>query len=231
MAETLYLGTAALSGAWMALAVLEQLSVHFEKHHLTPYASYFPPWAIIFFAPVFLYCRNKNYWLRKHRVYDTKTAAVYAHSEPVFGLDWLLEMINAIKVNNVLQVWHSAFSRVGSSTFWHLATGRWIIFTCEPENLKAILATRFDDWPIGGVRQKSTEITLGPHSIFSSNGKQWQTARALIRPSFTRNQLADLKCQDRHVERFLAKIPRDGSVVEMQNLLYCFTMDSATDFM
>lgn len=231
MAETLYLGTATLSGAWMALAVLEQLSVHFEKHQLTPYASYFPPWAIIFVAPVFLYCHNKHYWLRKHRVYGTKPAAVYAHSEPIFGLDWLLEMINAIKVNNVLQVWHSAFSRVGSNTFWHLATGRWIIFTCEPENLKAILATRFDDWPIGGVRQKSTEITLGPHSIFSSNGKQWQTARALIRPSFTRNQLADLKCQDRHVERFLAKIPRDGSVVEMQNLLYCFTMDSATDFM
>ena len=231
MAETLYLGAATLSGAWMALAVVERLSVHFEKHHLTPYASYFPLWPIIFVTLVFLYCRNKHYWLRKHRIYGTKPAAVYPHRDPILGLDWLFVILNAIRANRLLEVWHKSFAHVGANTFWHLTTGSWIMFTCEPENLKTILSTRFEDWILAGVRKQSTAKTLGPHSIFSVNGKEWQDARALIRPSFTRNQIADLECQDRHVESFLARIPRDGSVVELQNLFYLLTMDSATDFM
>lgn len=214
----------------MALAVIEKLSIHFEKQPLTPYAAYLPLWPIIFVTPVFLYLRNKHYWLRKQRIYGTKPAIVYAHREPILGIDWLLDMVKAIKDNQLLEVWHERFAHVGN-TFWHLSTGSWMVLTNEPENMKAVLSTNFEDWPIGGVRQKTTLLTVGPHSIFSVNGKEWQNARALIRPSFTRNQIADLECQDRHIERFLDRIPRDGSVVELQNLFYLLTMDSATDFM
>ena len=103
--------------------------------------------------------------------------------------------------------------------------------TNEPDNVKAMLSTQFDDWPIGGTRLQTTTLALGPHSIFSENGAEWARARALIRPSFVRNQIADLECTDRHVDNFLRRLPRDGSAVDLQTLLYMFTMDVSTDFM
>lgn len=139
-------------------------------------------------------------------------------------------MLKAIKGGTMLDVLQEMFTSVGT-TFWHLAAGSWVLITIEPENLKAILATDFEDWPIGGAKKTGLMMTAGAHSIFALNGKEWQHARALIRPSFTRNQIADFECQDRHIERFLDRIPRDGTVVELQNPFYLFIMDSATDFM
>jgi hypothetical protein len=227
--ETLHLGAATLSGAWMALAVAEKLSAQFTKAPLTNYADCIPLWPIIFAAPIFIYSRSRHYWLRRQRIYGTEPAAVYPHRDPL-GVDFMLNMVKAIKEHQLLETWNEMFARLGP-TFWHQATGSWAILTIDPDNLKAVLSTKFQDWVIGGVRQKSLLLTIGPHSIFAVNGKEWQTTRALIRPSFTRNQVADLECQDRHVERFLARIPKDGSTVDLQSLLYLLTMDSATDFM
>lgn len=228
--ETLHLAVVTLSGAWMTLAVAARLSDHHKLAPPVSYASYFPLWTIILVAPIFLYCRKQHYWLRKHRIYKTRPAPIYPHLDIVYGLDWLLDMVKAINNGTILHVLHERFTAVGT-TFWHLATGSWTLITIEPENMKAILATNFDDWPIGGAKQTGLIMAAGSHSIFSVNGKEWKQARALIRPSFTRNQIADLECQDRHVERLLRKIPKDGTVVELQNLFYLFTMDSATDFM
>ncbi|KFH42854.1 hypothetical protein ACRE_063890 [Hapsidospora chrysogenum ATCC 11550] len=57
----------------------------------------------------------------------------------------------------------------------------------EHQLLETVLSAKFQDWVIGGVRQKSLLRTIGWRSVFAVNGKEWQTARALIRPSFTRN--------------------------------------------
>lgn len=103
--------------------------------------------------------------------------------------------------------------------------------TNEPENVKAILSGQFSTWPIGGVRLRASVTAIGPGGIFSVNGEDWHRARALIRPSFVRDQIADLECTDRHVESFLRRIPRDGSSVDLQGLMYLFTMDVSTDFM
>lgn len=228
--EALHLAAATLSGAWMALAVAERLFARHEQAPFTSYASCLPLWTIIIVATGFVYCLKQHYWLRKHRIYQTKPAPIYPHRDPIYGVDWLLDMVKAIKNGTILDVLHERFAAVGT-TFWHLATGSWVLITTEPENMKAILATNFDDWPIGGARKTGLVMTAGPHSIFSVNGKEWQQARALIRPSFTRNQVADLEIQDRHVERFLHRVARDGTVTELQELFYLFTMDLATDFM
>ena len=163
------------------------------------------------------------------RIHGCQPAAVYPHIDPIMGSDWIIHTAKHLKAGTLLEAWHEHFRY--NSTYWSQSFGSWNITTIEPENVKALLSSHFDVWIIGGLRLKTVLTALGPHAIFSVNGKDWQDSRALIRPSFVRNQIADLACTDRHVDNFLARVPIDGSVVDLQDLFYEFMMDVSTDFM
>lgn len=227
--EALYLGITVLAGGYSVWFFAERLWLHSTGAHLT-YAPTDSAWLAVVAVPLFLYARRRHYWLRRMRIHNTEQALVYPHWDPILGIDLLLTVVKALKENRVLEYWDGLFQTLGP-TYWQLVSGQWMLFTNDPVILKALLSTQFEDWPIGGLRQKTTLLTLGPHAIFSVNGKEWQEGRALIRPTFVRNQIADLECQDRHVERLLNRIPGDGEAVDLQELLYLFTMDTATDFM
>jgi cytochrome P450 len=228
--EALYLSIAVLAGSYSAWFFAERLWLHSTGAHLTPYAPADSPWLAVAAVSMCLYAWHQHYWLRRMRIHNTKPAAVYPHWDRILGIDMLLVVLKALKENRLVEHWDGLFRTLGP-THWQLVTGQWMLFTNDPVILKAILSTQFEDWPIGGLRQKTTLLTLGPHAIFSVNGKEWQQGRALIRPTFVRNQIADLECQDRHVERLLEKIPGGGETIDLQKLLYLFTMDTATDFM
>lgn len=54
---------------------------------------------------------------------------------------------------------------------------------------------------------------------------------ALVRPSFARAHVADLETFESHIQHLIAKIPRDGSTIDLQPLFYQLTLDSATEFL
>lgn len=57
------------------------------------------------------------------------------------------------------------------------------------------------------------------HGIFTSDGAKWEEARALVRPNFVRNQVADLEAFEQHFQNMLTLIPRDGKTpVELKPL-------------
>ena len=102
--------------------------------------------------------------------------------------------------------------------------------TIEPENVKAVLATKFQDFSLGKMRRDVFMPIFG-HGIFDTDGAAWERSRALIRPNFVRQQVADLEMFESHVEHLLGHIPRDGSTVDLQPLFFSLTMDSATQFL
>ena len=155
---------------------------------------------------------------------------VFPHRDWLFGTDFLFESLEALKQNRLLDLTTDRFRRLGS-TYYCVALGSWLCMTDEPENIKAVLSTKFDDWPIAGPRLLAVLPVVGKKSVFSSNNHDWQHARAMIRPTFVRDQVADLKCFDRHISHLIAHIPKDGSVVDLQRLVQAMTMDSSTDFM
>lgn len=108
--------------------------------------------------------------------------------------------------------------------------GEKIIVTCEPENIKAILATQFKQFDLPPQRMKGVGDIFG-HGIFTNNGKAWEESRGLLRPNFTRSQVGDIETFEAHVSKLIARIPRDGSMVDMQELFFMLTLDSATDFL
>lgn len=105
-----------------------------------------------------------------------------------------------------------------------------MINTIEPENVKTILSTKFEDYRLGERRAKILIPVLG-HGIFDTDGKAWERSRALIRPSFTRQQVADLDTFETHVSHLINAVPRDGGSVDLQELFFSLTMDSATEFL
>ncbi|KAK4043786.1 glycosyl hydrolase family 76-domain-containing protein [Parachaetomium inaequale] len=150
---------------------------------------------------------------RKNRVFPTVSAAEKAGA------------------HTLLDLYSSRFASCGT-THYTIALGRWLLMTNEAENIKTILGTNMDDWPIDGPRLLSTLPVLGPDSIFTSNGEAWHRARAMLKPSFVRDQVADLQCFDRHIKNLLAAVPAaDGVTFDIQALLFDMAMDSSTDFL
>ncbi|KAM0414617.1 hypothetical protein ACHAPT_013536 [Fusarium lateritium] len=228
--EQAYLLSVQLGALYILLTLVQHFVLQPSGLHVVPVTLSHPLWVATLVTPVVLYLRSKYYWLHWMRVHDAKPAPVYPHRDRLLGTDWIVDMSKAMSSHSVLQVWDGLFSSLGN-TFWAKNVGVWIIMTNEPDNVKALLSSQFEAWHIAGVRQTAMVLALGPRAIFSVNGHAWHDARAMMRPSFVRNQIADLECTERHVEAFLNRIPRDGQAVDLQELLYMFTMDISTDFM
>lgn len=121
-----------------------------------------------------------------------------------------------------------------------------IIMTTDPENIKAVLATQFHDYGWSGPQYSyalAKNQTLGKgqnfhdtwfeflgDSIFSTDGKQWQESRALIRTQFMKDRIADLHTFERHLTHLFTKMPLDGSPMDITDLVFRFTLDTGTDF-
>lgn len=69
------------------------------------------------------------------------------------------------------------------------------------------------------------------NSIFTTDGQEWHASRQLIRPQFLKERVADLHTFERHFIHMMNYIPKDGGMVDMKDLFYRFTLDSATDFL
>lgn len=77
-----------------------------------------------------------------------------------------------------------------------------LIVTRDPENVQAILATHSQDWDVGEHRVASWTPLVGK-GVFTTRGDEWHTARALVRPHFRKDLVADLDCFERHVDRMM----------------------------
>ncbi|TFK35037.1 cytochrome P450 monooxygenase pc-3 [Crucibulum laeve] len=106
-------------------------------------------------------------------------------------------------------------------------------FTCEPEHIKAILATQFDNFEKGPQFQEQMKAVLGT-GVFNSDGEMWKFHRAMTRPFFSKDRISHFDIFDRHAADALGQLRarlREGHPVDIQDLASRFTMDSATEFL
>jgi cytochrome P450 len=112
---------------------------------------------------------------------------VDGYSGPL-GLAFFVRIYSAAKKGRRLQLHGSLFQQYGVYTLKQHIPGRDILFTIEPENVKAILATQFNDFGMGH-RLEMFDPLLGD-GIFNADGHKWSHARTLLRPQFTRDQVS-----------------------------------------
>jgi cytochrome P450 len=124
--------------------------------------------------------------------------------------------------------------------------GRRIVFTADPENIKAILATQFSDYGKGEPFHREWKEFLGD-SIFVTDGKVWQASRQLLRPQFSRERVSDLHTFETHLQTLFKAIANGGALngpdhnvdieagngkpLEISDLFFRFTLDASTSFL
>ncbi|KAK2462353.1 hypothetical protein APHAL10511_005659 [Amanita phalloides] len=150
-----------------------------------------------------------------------------------FGLGILKENLNALARHEYFgEVWFKRSQRFGW-TFNVRVFAENRIFTSEPENIKAILATQFNNHGKGRalIYQLSSLFGLG---VFSSDGDIWKFHRAMTRPFFTKDRVSHFDIFDRHAQEAISHLKArlaQGFPVDIQDLASRFTMDSATEFL
>ncbi|MCJ1396235.1 hypothetical protein MMC18_009124 [Xylographa bjoerkii] len=160
---------------------------------------------------------------------DCKPPPKYPLRDPFFGIDGIRDALRAAKAKTFLEEKRGHYQQYGNTFSSRLSTLS-IISTIEPENIKAVLSTKFEDFEVGSPRKNAFSPLLG-NGIILCDGQQWERSRAFLRPSFSRSQVGDLATLEVHVQNLVKAIPYDGTAVDVAELFLRYTADVTTDFM
>ncbi|TRM60069.1 cytochrome P450 [Schizophyllum amplum] len=105
--------------------------------------------------------------------------------------------------------------------------------TIEPDHVKAILATQFDDFDKGPVVYDSFKSLLG-NGVFSTDGDMWKFHRTMTRPFFNKDKISHFDNFDRHADNIIRLAKEriaEGYPIDFQDMVARFTLDSATEYL
>ncbi|OJJ84707.1 cytochrome P450 [Aspergillus glaucus CBS 516.65] len=145
-----------------------------------------------------------------------------------FGIPGFIRLTRAAKEKRWVDFIAEQYDNYGY-TLGQRFLSRRLISTIEPENIKALLATQFGDFSLG-TRHREFYPLLGD-GIFTLDGAGWSHARGLLRPQFTRDQVADLELLDDHIRNLVGLIRENSGSFDIQRLFFLLTIDSATHFL
>ncbi|TEA12492.1 Cytochrome P450 52A13 [Colletotrichum sidae] len=162
------------------------------------------------------------------------------------GIDFIFKAVRGTMTHRNAEFWTDMLSKVKGWTGEKRILGMRIVFTADPENIKAILATQFSDYGKGEPFHEEWREFLGD-SIFTTDGDQWHASRQLIRPQFIKDRVSDLQCFESHIQTLFKAIANggalegeghvvdmgavDGKVLDVSDLFFRYTLDVATDFL
>ncbi|OAL64260.1 n-alkane-inducible cytochrome P450 [Trichophyton rubrum] len=173
--------------------------------------------------------------LKKIRVRERTRLPPKVEQSPVkFGIDFYGRVSKAVEENRYLELEMELLEKHGDTVSVSMF-GKPMILTREPENIKAMLATQFEDFSLGASRYNSFVPMLGD-GIFThmygggKSGQPWRHSRSVLRPQFARQQIQDLVVLESFVQNMFNLIP-EKKTVDLQELFFKLSMDTATDFL
>jgi cytochrome P450 len=169
-----------------------------------------------------------------HTVPDSPNRDALTNS--LADVDLVARGISATVHHKNLESWQSWF--VGRSTVEAAPGGLRCVFTCDPENIKAVLATQFIDYGKGQPFHEDWKDFLGD-SIFTTDLDQWHDSRQLIRPQFIKDRVSDLEVFEEHVQVLMEEMMKggrrwdgkQGGEIDVSDLFFRYTLDAATHFL
>lgn len=151
------------------------------------------------------------------RQHGCKPVARYPNRDPLLGIDLFASIRRADSEGHRSEAYRNLHRKYGA-TFEMRALSGPQLQTSKPENIRAICTSAFNDFGVGPMRGR-IGVPFLDRGIFTEDGAFWKHSRALIRPTFSRAEIADLGNFERHVLRLLALIPRDSSTTNLLPLL------------
>ncbi|CAN3369213.1 cytochrome P450 52A13 [Diutina catenulata] len=152
------------------------------------------------------------------------------HETGIFSLPFILKLVKSKNQGYLVDFIVEIFEAIGCETFILKLFGVPIVCTDDPENIKAVLATQFNDFALG-TRHAHFDPLLGD-GIFTLDGAGWKHSRQMLRPQFAREQVAHVRSLEPHLQVFAKHIRnKQGNTFDIQELFFRLTMDTATEFL
>lgn len=198
-------------------AVVEALKPHLTK------------WYTIIFATILLYVIHRQITIYRFcKKFGCKE--VPAVSTGFFGARAVYEALSSMWNGRLLEFLYGKIAGSEYKTFKLSVAGQRILFTLDPENIKAVLATQFNDFALGS--RHAHFLPLLGDGIFTLDAHGWKTSRAMLRPQFSREQIAHVKSLEPHLLTLASHVKKaKGGVFDIQELFFRFTVDTATDIL
>ena len=172
-------------------------------------------------------------WMREVRLFAAKNCCANVKEvkqiDKPLGLAFIFNMIRIYKEKRYLEWWQTLAVENGY-TFSYWLLGQRIYVTADPENVKTIFSSSFETFEHGPTRQAAGRPLVG-NGIFVADGESWSAARALLRPSFAKNQINDLDMLERHFQNFLHALPGDEVLVDLLEMFKWLSQDVITDML
>ncbi|VVT54771.1 uncharacterized protein SAPINGB_P004254 [Magnusiomyces paraingens] len=147
-----------------------------------------------------------------------------------FGIPFLLNIIKLSNDKSILSYFLVLWEKRKRTTVRQQVFGQFNIVTNDPENIKSVLSVNFKDYEFG-VRHGAFAPLLGD-GIFTLDGAGWKHSRAMLRPQFRRQQIAQLGSIERNVGSLISILKAaPGEIVDLQALFFQLTIDTATEFL
>ncbi|PNY28183.1 Cytochrome P450 alkane hydroxylase [Tolypocladium capitatum] len=105
-----------------------------------------------------------------------------------------------------------------------------VLVTREPEQFKAILATKFDSFGHCPQWHKLWRPFLGD-GIFATDGQQLQHRRWMVRPMVVKNRLSNLILFGAYANKLLSKLLAQAATVDLKDPFYRWALGTTTDFL
>ncbi|KAK7418347.1 hypothetical protein QQZ08_011290, partial [Neonectria magnoliae] len=148
--------------------------------------------------------------------------------DPIIGLDFLYNVLFGKAPERYLDSTWRAFQKMGTTYTEKRLTWE-AVYTCEPQNLKQILATGAEDFDLPEFRTAVIGHLFG-QGIFVLSGHSWKHARTVLRKNLKKDDPAPfLGTLERHFQAFKEHVPTDGAEIDLQPLFLGLAMDVATE--
>lgn len=211
------------------MGVIHEITESVERHHAIV-ASY----GVLGYVGVFvslvltywLYRTVKLYYLRKKY---GGYVATWIPQSGWFNSRPALEMLNRKSTGNLVgwlwTIWY------GDNENYRVRIGGDELFaTSDPENLRAVLATQFNDFALA-LRHSHFKPVLGD-GVFTLDYSGWKHSRALLRPNFSREKVSHTQALEKHIQHLFRHVRKyNGNKFDLQELFYRFTVDTSTEFL
>lgn len=192
-------------------------------------ANHIFKWYSLVIVLVALYVLNRKY-------VEYKFTKAYGCKDPklmplgFMGFAAIKEIFGHMQHGTILEFFDNTLMEQNAPTMKIYVAGMKIIFTVEPENIKAVLATQFNDFALGS-RHAHFSPLLGD-GIFTLDSHGWKNSRAMLRPQFSREQISHVRTLEPHVQTLASHIKNNkGQVFDIQDLFFKFTVDTATEIL
>ncbi|KAF5024214.1 hypothetical protein F66182_3728 [Fusarium sp. NRRL 66182] len=205
--------------------MLSLLLITFLEQHLVAAV-------LLLFLPVPLRALETYFrrWRLAHAQGCQDAASKVPVRDPFIGLDFLYGIFFGEPPERYLDSTWEAFREMGAT----YVEKRWTwqcVYTCDPQNLKQILATACQDFDLPEFRTSVIGHVFG-QGIFVLSGHAWKHARSVLRQSFRKDNPAPfLETLERNFQAFVKHVPTNGSAIDLQPLFLALTMDVATEFL